>query len=184
MALLLLTYFIVCIVHVFWQLHEIDECRFDIGAADCVWYLRATNGMDECNRWVQAIQAQRNFYQSTSLDDSGSTSSSMLNCAAGVLQSGSSSNFVPSANSSVGSCPANYNDNLRRHESALSLSSITSCRSYKEQLSEMETFRNILYQQIKTLQHYFDSSLQSTSLVNEHLKRHRRHQSMNGDYCY
>ena len=45
----------------------------------------------------------------------------------------------------------------------------------------METFRNILIQQIKTLQHYFDSSLQSTSLINEHLKRHRRHQSMNGD---
>lgn len=101
----------------------------------------------------------------------------MLNCPTG------SSNFVPSVSSS-GSGPSNYGDNLHRHESALSLSSITSCRSYKEQLSEMETFRNILYQQIKTLQHYFDSSLQSTSLVNEHLKRHRRHQSMNGDNCF
>ncbi|KAJ6219037.1 hypothetical protein RDWZM_004849 [Blomia tropicalis] len=161
------------------KLHDIDECRFDIGVADCVWYLRASS-VDECTRWVQAIQTQRNFYQGTCVADSGSSNSSMLNCPAGVHQSPSASSFVPSAASSTASGPTNYNDSLRRHESALSLSSITSCRSYKEQLSEMDTFRNILYQQIKTLQHYFDSSLQSTSLVNEHLKRHRRHQSMNG----
>ena len=155
------------------QLHEIDECRFDIGVADCVWYLRASS-VDECTRWVQSIQTQKNFYQNIFIGDNGSTNSSVLNCS--VV----SSNFVPSISSSA-SGPINYGDNLRRHESALSLSSITSCRSYKEQLSEMETFRNILIQQIKTLQHYFDSSLQSTSLINEHLKRHRRHQSMNGD---
>lgn len=136
-----------------------------------MWYLRASS-VDECARWVQSIETQRNFYQNTCLAENGSSNSSVLNCPA----------VMPSAASATGSGgPSTYGDNLHRHESALSLSSITSCRSYKEQLSEMETFRTILYQQIKTLQHYFDSSLQSTSLVNEHLKRHRRHQSMNGE---
>lgn len=151
------------------QLHEIDECRFDIGVADCVWYLRAST-VDECSRWVQAIQSHKQYYQSTNSVDTGTGS---------VHHGSTSATFVPSVTPS-GTGPPPYSDTLRRHESALSLSSITSCRSYKERLSEMETFRHILYQQIKTLQHYFDSSLQSTSLVNEHLKRHRRHQSMNG----
>ena len=185
------------------QLHEIDECRFDIGVYDCVWYLRAPS-VEECRRWVNAIQEHKNYYQS--LDNNVSVSS-LINGASFVTSSGnsqlppppsSSSSSVattqppvptssisqsPSAASSVVGYPINASDiaDLRRHESALSLSSITSCRSYKEQLSEMETFRTILYQQIKTLQHYFDSSLQSTNIVNEHLKRHRRHQSMNGE---
>lgn len=140
-----------------------------------MWYLRASS-VEACTRWVQAIQTQRSFYASTHLGDTGSTGS-------GTHQASScSSSFAPPSASpaSAGPGPSIYNDNLRRHESVLSISSINSCRSYKEQLSEMETFRNILYQQIKTLQHYFDSSLQSTSIVNEHFKRHRRHQSMNG----
>lgn len=173
------------------QLHEIDECRFDIGVADCVWYLRAAS-VDECTRWVQAIQTQRNFYQSTQYSsDTGSTGSGTHQSTSGSFAPSAAAAAVSAAAASSASTSASatcgpsgpttiYNDSLRRHESVLSISSITSCRSYKEQLSEMETFRNILYQQIKTLQHYFDSSLQSTSLVNEHLKRHRRHQSMNG----
>ncbi|KAH9506414.1 Collagen type IV alpha-3-binding protein, variant 2 [Dermatophagoides farinae] len=186
------------------KLHEIDECRFDIGVSDCVWYLRAPS-VEECRRWVNAIQEHKGYYQSL---DNNIGPSSLINGATLVSASGSlqpppplsssssspstqplpppptpsQSSQPPSTTSSVVGYPINASDivGLRRHESALSLSSITSCRSYKEQLSEMETFRTILYQQIKTLQHYFDSSLQSTNIVNEHLKRHRRHQSMNG----
>lgn len=186
-------------------MHEIDECRFDIGVSDCVWYLRAPS-VEECRRWVNAIQEHKGYYQS--LDNNNIGPSSLINGATLVSASGSlqpppplsssssspsaqplpppptpsQSSQPPSTTSSVVGYPINASDivGLRRHESALSLSSITSCRSYKEQLSEMETFRTILYQQIKTLQHYFDSSLQSTNIVNEHLKRHRRHQSMNG----
>ena len=150
-----------------------DECRFDIGVSDSVWYLRASSDT-ECSNWVKAIQAHKahvNEYNSENVHTGGNVSSS---------------NYVPSTSSSSNMYGSNAiaNGNLHRHESVLSLSSVASCRSYKEQLSEMETFRNILYQQIKTLQHYFDSSLQSTTLVNEHLKRHRRHQSMNGAFFF
>lgn len=123
--------------------------------------------------WVNAIQKHKAYSKTitkeykTNIED--------------YLPHTNGTGFVPT-NGSITS--GAYGDNLRRHESALSISSITSCRSYKEQLSEMETFRTILYQQIKTLQHYFDSSLQSTNFVNEHLKRHRRHQSMNGKFYF
>ncbi|OTF82566.1 goodpasture antigen-binding protein-like protein, partial [Euroglyphus maynei] len=173
------------------KLHEIDECRFDIGVYDCVWYLRAPS-VEECRRWVNAIQEHKGYYQS--IDNNNVNVSSMVNGSTFVTSSGSSqlpatilssttqSPAQPSSQPPSSTTSSVVGDivDLHRHESALSLSSITSCRSYKEQLSEMETFRTILYQQIKTLQHYFDSSLQSTNIVNEHLKRHRRHQSMNG----
>ena len=151
------------------QLHEVDECRFDIGVSDSVWYLRASSDT-ECSNWVKAIQSQKAYFANENHNNSEILSSNV-----------SSSSYVPSSSSANMFTSNITNGNLHRHESVLSLSSVASCRSYKEQLSEMETFRNILYQQIKTLQHYFDSSLQSTTLVNEHLKRHRRHQSMNGN---
>lgn len=166
------------------KLFDIDECRFDIGVSDCVWCLRAPS-VEECRRWVTAIQEHKNYYKALNQTDNLSTSSIVNGCNSLLIQQ-HQTGVVPtqqqqsSISSTVTSTTNSADFNLRRHESALSLSSITSCRSYKEQLSEMETFKSILYQQIKTLQHYFDSSLQSTNLVNEHLKRHRRHQSMNG----
>ncbi|XP_015792902.1 collagen type IV alpha-3-binding protein [Tetranychus urticae] len=40
------------------KLHEFDECRFDVSLGDNVWYLRADTA-DERNRWVEAIEAQK-----------------------------------------------------------------------------------------------------------------------------
>lgn len=39
----------------FHQLHEFDECRFDVSVGDCVWYLRAEN-LDARNKWVESIE--------------------------------------------------------------------------------------------------------------------------------
>lgn len=156
-----------------------------MGVADCVWYLRATS-VELCREWVQVIELHRNRYQALLGVSSGSNGGGGDNISNTSMNGGNMPSLYGSGAASSASSAHSYGvgggsgDSLRRHESALSLCSISSCRSYKEQLSEMETFRNILYQQIKTLQHYFDTSLQSTSLVNEHLKRHRRHQSMNG----
>lgn len=175
-------------------MHEIDECRFDVGVFDCVWYLRASSA-EECVRWVTKLQEYKNLYRipMNSSENQSTTSSSLFSSNnnnsnhQNFLSIGGLSNIsglsLSSATSTLNqsnSVSSGYGENLCRYESAMSLSSITSCRSYKEQILEIEAFRSVLLQQIKTLQHYFDSSLQSTNLINEHLKRHRRHQSMNG----
>ena len=40
------------------QAHEFDECRFDIGVNDCLWYLRARNE-EERLQWIEAIEQHR-----------------------------------------------------------------------------------------------------------------------------
>ncbi|CAG2114826.1 unnamed protein product [Medioppia subpectinata] len=110
------------------KLHEFDDCRFDVGVSDCVWYLRAQS-IDERNQWVDAIETHRQYNDS--------------------------------AYGSDGS--------LRRHGSAVSLGSVSmtsikSNRGLKEKLNEIETFRDILCQQVETLQTYFDVCAQGIGI--------------------
>lgn len=104
------------------QPHEFDECRFDVSVNDCMYYLRAPD-MDLRQKWVDGLEA------------------------------------VKAAESGYGS-----ESSLRKGGSMLSLSSVTSLsttassssfkkgRGLREKLMELETFRDIVCQQIDTLQ--------------------------------
>ncbi|CAF0861154.1 unnamed protein product [Didymodactylos carnosus] len=111
------------------QPHEFDDCRFDIRVNDSVWYLRAHNS-DDRERWVQALEEHK---------------------------------ILCKAESGYGS-----ETNLRKHPSLGSLTSTASIsvastgsfkkdRSLKEKLKELETYKDILCQQVQTLQTYFDA---------------------------
>jgi collagen type IV alpha-3-binding protein len=117
------------------QAHEFDDCRFDIRVSDSVWYLRAHSHEDR-ERWVQALEEQKQLCKAES--GSGSETS------------------------------------LRRHPSLVSLTSTASIsvastgsfkrdRNLKEKLSELETFRELLVQQVSTLQTYFDACANSVT---------------------
>ena len=115
------------------QLHEFDDCRFDVGVSDCVWYLRAQS-IEERDRWIDAIEQHRVCNLFFSLDF--------------TLIFGFDFNKKHFNDSAYGS-----ENSLRRHGSAVSLGSVSmtsikSNRGLKEKLSEMETFRDILCQQV------------------------------------
>lgn len=110
------------------QSHEFDECRFDVAVNNNVWYLRADCPEDKQN-WIEVLQSYK---------------TEAITCD---------------------------NNNLRRHKwgSSVSLQSTTlstasGCevdrtgRTLREKLHEIETFRDILYNQIDTLQRYFDAA--------------------------
>lgn len=109
------------------QPHEFDECRFDVSVNDCMYYLRAPDA-ETRKKWVNGLEA------------------------------------VKAAESGYGS-----ESSLRKGGSMLSLSSVTSlsttastssfkkARGLREKLMELETFRDIVCQQIDTLQSYFDA---------------------------
>uniref|UniRef100_U5ENY0 Ceramide transfer protein n=1 Tax=Corethrella appendiculata TaxID=1370023 RepID=U5ENY0_9DIPT len=112
------------------QSHEFDECRFDVSINQNVWYLRA-DSPDDKNIWIEILQSYR-----TDLPKNSSNNS--------------------------------QHDSLRRHDSCLSLQSQTLStasgsslkrvsRSLREKVHEIETYRDILYGQIFTLQNYFDA---------------------------
>lgn len=46
------------IVLFYFQPHQFDECRFDIGVNDCVWYLRASTAEDR-QLWIEALDLQK-----------------------------------------------------------------------------------------------------------------------------
>ncbi|XP_046752312.1 ceramide transfer protein [Diprion similis] len=107
--------------------HEFDECRFDVSVNDCLVWYLRANTPEEKQRWVDVLKSYK-------------------------------------AESGYGS-----ENSLKRHGSAVSLTSNTQStasggsfskrglRGLKEKLAEMETFKNILVQQIDTLQKYFDN---------------------------
>ncbi|CAF1644645.1 unnamed protein product, partial [Adineta ricciae] len=117
------------------QPHEFDDCRFDIRVGDSVWYLRAHSTEDR-ERWMQVLEEHKQLCKSES-DYGGET-------------------------------------NLRRHPSIGSLASAASAsvastgsfrrdRNLKEKLHELETFRELLGQQVQTLQTYFDACANSVT---------------------
>ncbi|XP_073242129.1 ceramide transfer protein-like isoform X1 [Porites lutea] len=109
------------------QPHEFDDCRFDVSVNDCMYYLRAPDA-ETRQKWVDGLEA------------------------------------VKAAESGYGS-----ESSLRKGGSMLSLTSVTSLsttassssfkkgRGLREKLMELETFRDIVCQQIDTLQSYFDA---------------------------
>lgn len=114
-------------------------CRFDVAVNNNVWYLRADCPEDKQN-WIEVLQSYK---------------TEAITC--------------------------NDSNNLRRPQkwgSSVSLQSTTlsiasGCevdrtgRTLKEKLHEIETFRDILYNQIDTLQRYFDAAAAtSTKPVN------------------
>jgi len=40
------------------QAHEFDDCRFDVGINDCLWYLRASSS-EERVRWMQQMELHK-----------------------------------------------------------------------------------------------------------------------------
>ncbi|XP_011500037.1 PREDICTED: collagen type IV alpha-3-binding protein [Ceratosolen solmsi marchali] len=106
--------------------HEFDECRFDVSVNDCLVWYLRANHPEEKQRWVDVLKSYK-------------------------------------AESGYGS-----ENSLKRHGSAISLISNTQStasagsfskrgvRGLKEKLAEIETFKDILLQQVDTLQKYFD----------------------------
>ncbi|KAK0168824.1 hypothetical protein PV327_002591 [Microctonus hyperodae] len=107
--------------------HEFDECRFDVSVNDCLVWYLRANSPEECQRWVDVLKSYK-------------------------------------AESGYGS-----ENSLKRHGSTVSLISNSQStasggsfskrgsRNLKEKLAELETFKDILSQQINTLQKYFDN---------------------------
>ncbi|XP_054159177.1 ceramide transfer protein-like [Oppia nitens] len=127
------------------KLHEFDDCRFDVGVSDCVWYLRAQS-IEERNRWVDAIEGHRQHHNDSAYSSDNS---------------------------------------LRRHGSAVSLGSVTSVKSnrgLKEKLNEIETFRDILCQQVESLQKYYNMCAQTVG-INHKLNVDDEYEN-NMDYDY
>ena len=125
--------------------HDLDDLRFDISVSDCVWYLRAAT-VEDRQRWIDTIEGHKRYYVD-------------LNNAAAVAES-SSAHLASVTNQML------MLSSLRRHDSALSLTSTASKggfsrgqhhRGLAEKLAEMDTFRDILCRQIETLQSYFDA---------------------------
>ncbi|CAF1540027.1 unnamed protein product, partial [Adineta steineri] len=111
------------------QSHEFDECRFDIRVGDSVWYIRA-HSPDDRERWIQALEDHKQLCKSES--GYGSETSLRRHPSLGSLASTAST-------------------------SATSTGSFKKDRNLKEKLSELETFRELLVQQVSTLQTYFDA---------------------------
>ncbi|XP_043466717.1 ceramide transfer protein [Leptopilina heterotoma] len=117
--------------------HEFDECRFDVSVNDYLVWYLRASTPEDKQRWVD------------------------------VLKSYKSESGYGSENS------------LKRHGSAISLISNTQSttsagsfskrgvRSLKEKLAEIETFKDILIQQIDTLQKYFDNCAENSKSVNK-----------------
>lgn len=116
--------------------HEFDECRFDVSVSDCLVWYLRANTPEEKQRWVDVLKSYK-------------------------------------AESGYGS-----ENSLKRHGSAISLISNTQSttsagsfskrgvRSLKEKLAEIETFKDILIQQIDTLQKYFDNCAENSKNIN------------------
>ncbi|XP_034948656.1 ceramide transfer protein isoform X1 [Chelonus insularis] len=107
--------------------HEFDECRFDVSVNDGLVWYLRANSPEEKQRWVDVLKSYK-------------------------AESGYSSE-----------------NSLKRHGSTVSLISNTQSiasggslskrgsRNLKEKLAELETFKDILSQQVDTLQKYFDN---------------------------
>ncbi|CAF4667112.1 unnamed protein product, partial [Rotaria sp. Silwood2] len=109
--------------------HEFDDCRFDIRVSDSVWYLRAHNPNDR-ERWMQALEDHKQICKSES--GYGSETSLRRHPSLGSLTSTASAGVA-------------------------STGSFRKDRSLLIKLSELETYRELLSQQVATLQTYFDA---------------------------
>ncbi|CAF2634698.1 unnamed protein product [Rotaria sp. Silwood2] len=113
----------------FLEPHEFDDCRFDIRVSDSVWYLRAHNPNDR-ERWMQALEDHKQICKSES--GYGSETSLRRHPSLGSLTSTASAGVA-------------------------STGSFRKDRSLLIKLSELETYRELLSQQVATLQTYFDA---------------------------
>ncbi|CAF3526585.1 unnamed protein product [Rotaria sp. Silwood1] len=111
------------------QRHEFDDCRFDIRVSDSVWYLRAQNP-DDRERWRQALEDHKQICKSES--GYGSETSLRRHPSLGSLASTASAGVA-------------------------STGSFRKDRNLIIKLSELETYRELLSQQVATLQTYFDA---------------------------
>lgn len=119
------------------QTHEFDDCRFDVSVNNCVWYLR-TESTEDRDNWIEVLQSYNVKCVKSAID--------FLFIFIYLLSQTSTSN--------------NIGASLRRHDSNVSLQSNTlstsslkrANRSLREKVHEIETFKDILYGQVETLQ--------------------------------
>lgn len=128
------------------QSHEFDECRFDVSVNNCVWYLRAETPEDKLN-WIEVLQSYNVWLHYFNFKH---FSNVFLWFQTGIGGIGNGSTDAAS---------------LRRHGSTISLQSNTlsttsgsslkrANRSLREKVYEIETFKDILFGQIETLQRW------------------------------
>lgn len=73
--------------------HQFDECRFDIGVNDCVWYLRASTAEDR-QLWIEALDLQKQAESGYGSENSLRRHGSMLSITSGTsLSTTSQSSF-------------------------------------------------------------------------------------------
>jgi len=59
----------------FQQVHEVDDCRFDVSLNDCAWYLRADSSVTK-NHWIDVIdsfKAESGYGSENNLKRNGSS---------------------------------------------------------------------------------------------------------------
>ncbi|XP_063698309.1 ceramide transfer protein [Culicoides brevitarsis] len=111
--------------------HEFDECRFDVAVNNNVWYLRADCPEDKQN-WIEVLQS----YKTEAINSDNSNNLRRQKW-------GSSVSLQSQTLSTASGCEIDRTG-----------------RTLREKLHEIETFRDILYNQIDTLQRYFDAAAQ------------------------
>jgi collagen type IV alpha-3-binding protein len=75
------------------QAHEFDDCRFDVGVNDCVWYLRARSS-EERSHWINAVDLHRQADSGYGSENSLRRHGSMLSLTSGAsLSTASTSSF-------------------------------------------------------------------------------------------
>ncbi|ELT89655.1 hypothetical protein CAPTEDRAFT_22682, partial [Capitella teleta] len=73
--------------------HEFDDCRFDVGVNDCVWYLRARSS-EERSHWINAIDIHRQADSGYGSENNLRRQGSMLSLtSAASLSTASTSSF-------------------------------------------------------------------------------------------
>ncbi|KAH1001289.1 ceramide transfer protein isoform X2 [Dendroctonus ponderosae] len=110
--------------------HEFDECRFDVAVNDCVWYLRA-DSVEIKQGWLEALESCR-------------------------VESG----YATGSETSLKRHDSSVSLQSNNHSTASGSSFKKGSRTLREKLAEIDTYRDILSQQIDTLQKYFDSCVE------------------------
>lgn len=133
--------------------HEFDDCRFDVSVNDCVWYLRATD-CDERQKWIDALEAYKaesGYGSQGDLRRHGSLISLISNKSLASTSSFKVEKYFFS-NKIKNILGENYCKFFLQRG-----------RNLNEKLAELQTYRDILYRQIDTLQGYFDACAISLS---------------------
>ncbi|KAL3311065.1 Collagen type IV alpha-3-binding protein [Cichlidogyrus casuarinus] len=146
--------------------HETDNCRFEIRLSDLAWYLKGRDRYER-DQWIEVLQSQRR----TMLQESGYGSDqnlSTINSPSRKLRQ-----HLHSSRSSIRSTSQRSQESGSMKHNSLCL---------KEKLAELETFKEILCNQLDALQLYFDDCSSMVAQVEEPYSTEKEDELLEADF--